>query len=143
MADTPSSDPYAAQKANLRDTAKYMAAAYAACGTALFAGASLSGIGALPSDRPGTALVAAGIALLCVMMGIADVLNFLISDFPFATTLEQPARDFVRQNGADLLPPDSATYGDLLDRRTAALNTVNETRTFWAGLTDAATEQQQ
>ena len=134
MPDT--TDPYAGQKANIRETVKYMAAAYAACGTVIFAGASLSGIGALSPDRLALVLLAGGTALLCVLVGIKQVLDLLNTDFVFASNLSPAATAFINTNRADLLPPGCLDYAALQGLRNAANNTVAQERAAWQALPD-------
>src|SRR5436190_16247170 len=105
MADGASSaDPYASQKNNIRDTVKYMAAAYAACGTVIFTGISLSGLGSLPLERLLPALLTGFAAIASVFAAIESIVDMLIGDFSFPSTLDGAARRYIDQNATDLLP---------------------------------------
>jgi hypothetical protein len=127
-------DPFAAQKANIRDTAKYMAAAYVACGTVIFAGSSLSGIGNLPPERLLIVLGAAGLALVCVIVGIKQVLDLLITDFVFASELPRGAESFIDTHRVALLPGECRTYGELWNARMNASKALAQARADYAAL---------
>jgi hypothetical protein len=100
----PPVDEFAAQKANIRDTAKWMATAFAAVAAAVIAGAPFSGLGTLDCAHLATILIAGGISLTCALVAIGSILSVLIGSYAFAGSLEQTAKDFINANAKDVLP---------------------------------------
>jgi hypothetical protein len=134
MGETAPADSYANQKANIRDTVKYLATAYAACGTVIFAGASLSGLGGLPSGQLVVAIGAGAAALVCVLAGLKWVSDMLISDFCFPSTLDSSARSFLDTHHQDLLPSGVSRYEELLAKYGEAVNAVTQRQNAWRDL---------
>jgi len=135
MADGASSaDPYASQKNNIRDTVKYMAAAYAACGTVIFTGISLSGLGSLPLERLLPALLTGFAAIASVFAAIESIVDMLIGDFSFPSTLDGAARAYIDQNATDLLPAGCHSYDNFLVLYRNAVAAVETQRNAWRAL---------
>ncbi|CAN0419629.1 unnamed protein product, partial [Phaeothamnion confervicola] len=115
--DAAAADPYSSQKANIRDTIKYLGGAYAACGTLLFAGLSLSKIGSHGNGRLAIILLAGAVAFGFVLAGIGAVFAALKGDFCFPHRLETIAKVFLDEHARDLYPPGQPTYDALLTAR--------------------------
>lgn len=103
-------DIYAAQKSNIRDTAKWMATAYAAVAAVIVAGAPFSGLSALTGDKLVLAIVFGVFALASVLLAINDILSFLIGDYAFVSDLPVDVRDFINEHADDVLPPPFSDY---------------------------------
>jgi hypothetical protein len=129
---TPPADEFAAQKANIRDTAKWMATAFAAVAAVVIAGTPFSGLGTLDHAHLVTILIAGGIALVCVLVAIGSILNVLIGSYAFAGSLEQAAKDFINENAKDVLPIQFDRLEEFLAHREATrIEAVN----LWKTLT--------
>lgn len=137
--ETPGVDVYASQKANIRDTIKYMAAAYAACGTVIFAGASLSSLGTLPIIRLIAVISFGALALTCVLVGIRLIFQALIGDFVFASSLDSNAKAEVNKHKDDLL--NDIEFDTFLAKLRASKSTVEKIRAEWEGLPATAGAQ--
>jgi hypothetical protein len=118
-------DPFGAAKANLRDTIKWLAAAFAGAGGIAIGSSPLTSLGALSPNEPRlwAAVAALAVALVCFAQGVAIVLDLLIGDVFF---LEEARDDnalmaLVDERRRDLLPPTYLSLTAILDaRRTAA-----------------------
>jgi hypothetical protein len=132
-------DPYADQKASVRDTAKWMAVAYAAVAGVLIAGAPFSGIGSLERWRLGLTIVTGAIALLTFLLALRDILDFLIGEFCFADKLNDGAKAFIDQHANDILPARFVRYQDFLSERNAQRDRV---KICASALTDALNANQ-
>lgn len=134
MADStakPDADIYAAQKANIRDTAKWMATAYAAVAAVIVAGAPFAGLNALTGERLVVAILFGGVALASVLLAINDILSFLIGDYAFVSELPVDVRDFIDEHAADVLPPPFASYQAF---RTYRAGLQSKLKASWDGL---------
>lgn len=129
----PGADVYAAQKSNIRDTAKWMATAYAAVAAVIIAGAPFSGLNALAGEKLVIAVIFGVIALASVLLAINDILSFLIGDYAFVSELPVEVRDFIDEHAADVLPPPFADYRSF---RTYREGVQGELRASWNGLHD-------
>ncbi|WP_157447903.1 hypothetical protein, partial [Paraburkholderia ginsengiterrae] len=114
-------DPYATNKANLRDTIKWLAGIFGALAAVVIAGTPLSGLGALP--WPSTKFLwAAGILLfsfVCICLALIFTLRLLRADLLYFSDLAPDAtaprtkvtceirrlRKDIDKHRADLLPP--------------------------------------
>lgn len=132
-APKPSADVYGAQKANIRDTAKWMATAYAAVAAVIVAGAPFSGLSALTGQKLGIAVVFGLIALASVLVAISDILTFLIGDYAFISDLPKDVRDFIDEHAADVLPPPFANAAAFLAYRA---DLQGKLKASWDGLQD-------
>jgi hypothetical protein len=119
---TPSAPPtndYAAQKADARDTAKWMATAYAAVAAIVIAGTPFSGIGALDCQHLAIAIIAGGISVTCILVAISSILDVLIGGYAFAGSLDGEAKKFINDHAKDLLPIPFEKLEDFLADREA------------------------
>lgn len=132
--DAALADPYSSQKANIRDTVKYLAGAYAACGTLLFAGLSLSNIGTHGYGRLAIILLAGSIAFGFVCASIGAIFRVLNGDFCFPHGLEQPAKNFLQQHAEDLFPRGMRNYDALLAAKDKLEIEVEMVRARWQTL---------
>jgi hypothetical protein len=125
MADAPA-DPYAAGRANLRETAKWLAAVLSGLGAVVAAGISASGFAALSGEPLTRAVVAAGLAMACILVGIALLVRILGVEAYFLGTLRQTQWLVKRidEAGTDLLPPGIASFQQLVTNRDAAYATL-------------------
>jgi hypothetical protein len=137
-ADATAEDPYATQKANIRDTAKYMAAAYAACGPLLVAGLSFANLGSLSSGRLVVTVVAGAVAFGCILLGLRSILDILIGEQVFATTLDPAAKSYVNQHAAELLSAGFGSYDEFLERWKKANEDVQQLAGRWRALVPPA-----
>jgi hypothetical protein len=123
MADAPS-DPFAAAKANLRDTIKWLAAAIAGIAGIAIGSSPLTSLGSLPPTGASLwiALAALAAALLCFAKGVAIVLDLLIGDVFYLEEArdDEAMKKLVQDRRRDLLPPTFATLTDILDARETA-----------------------
>jgi hypothetical protein len=127
-----STDEFAAQKASIRDTAKWMATAYAVVAAVVIAGTPFSGLGMLDGTHLAITLVAGGISVICILIAINSILGILIGSYAFVSSLDQAAKDFIDTNARDVLPVQFDRLDDFLANRTAVRN---ETVTLWRVLT--------
>lgn len=108
-------DEFAAQKDNVRDTAKWMATAYAAFGGVALAGAPFSSIGQLPDGKLVIVCVAGGVSIGCSLLATAKILRILIGDYCFIDQLDVDTTRFINAHAAQILPPTLGTLQDFLD----------------------------
>jgi hypothetical protein len=128
----PPVDEFAAQKANIRDTAKWMATAFAAVGGVVIAGTPFSGLGTLDCKHLAIVLIAGGVSLTCTLVAICSILNVLIGSYAFAGSLEPAARNFINENAKDILPIQFNTLEEFLAHRET---TRSEAVALWRTLT--------
>jgi hypothetical protein len=138
-ADATAEDPYASQKANIRDTAKYMAAAYAACGPLLVAGLSFANFGSLSNARLAVTVVAGAVAFGCILLGLKFILDILIGGQVFATTLDPAVKSHIDQHAAELLSAGFRSYDEFLERWKKANMDVQDLAGQWRALAPPAT----
>jgi len=110
-------DPFATQKANIRDTVKWMVAAYSGVAAVLIAGMSLSGLGALAPCRLGLAGLSAFGVLLCVFLALSAILEILIGDNFFAGAADAESKNLIDAHPEDVLPVGFAKYDDFMKKR--------------------------
>jgi hypothetical protein len=121
MADDPPADPYAAARANVRDTVKWLATALAATAAAALGSSPLTGLGSLPMSSPRFHL--AGIAVIIALFGILGaigvILNLLLGEiFSLEASASLPwVIDFIEPRKNDILPPGYDSLGALLKAR--------------------------
>jgi hypothetical protein len=127
-AKAPAGDPFATQKSNIRDTIKWMVAAYSGVAAVLIAGTSLSGLGALPLNRLAIAGIAGFFVLIFVFFALSAILKVLIGDNCFAGDLDLPTKNMIDLHAEDVLPTRFSTYDEFLKERRAARVAV---RTAW------------
>jgi hypothetical protein len=130
---TPLADEFAAQKANVRDTVKWMATAYAAVAAVIIAGTPFSGIGALDHQYLAITVIAGGISVICILVAINSILGVLIGGYAFAGSLDDAAKKFINDHANDVLPIQFASLDDFLANRAA---TRSKTVKLWQRLTD-------
>lgn len=133
MASEPSSvSGYAAARAALRDTVKWLVAAFASIAAVIVAGGPLSSANLDSAHAPfWISLGFAVAALVLVGCGLSITLGLLRPDGLYATELCRPkdgekpevavARKEINDHAEDLLPPGRASVKDVLDERTKTL----------------------
>lgn len=122
-AEAAAADPFAAAKANIRDTIKWLTTTFSAIAGVILAGSTLAGLGALPFGwRLGVAAFGALLGFACTMAAIARVLGMLKSEAFFLGEIEKnkKLRDWVDAHAEDLLPAEYGTAQEFLDARRAA-----------------------
>ena len=130
----PPSDEFAGQKNNIRDTAKWMATAYAAIAAVLVAGAPFSGLGTLPNCRLAIAATAGAVTIICILLAINSILSLLIGDYCFANSLDNEAKVFIDKHAGDVLPIQFDTLEKFMaHRRSMRGEAIN----LWNQLTDS------
>lgn len=122
----PSGDPYAAAKANLRDTVKWLASALAAIGAAVLAGTSFADLSGLTTERLAIALVGGAAGLACVLSAIGVLLSLLTAESVFLSDLETNVRlrEMLNRHAADFLPVEYPTLREFLEARDGAAGTL-------------------
>ena len=108
-------DEFAAQKDKIRDTAKWMATAYAALGAVALAGAPFSSIGQLPNDKLAIVCAAGGVSIACSLLATAKILRVLIGDYCFLDQLDFDTTRFINSHAIQILPPPCQTLQDFID----------------------------
>jgi hypothetical protein len=126
------SDEFAAQKASTRDTAKWMATAYAVVAAVVIAGTPFSGLGALDNEHLATTVIAGGISVICILVAINSILGILIGGYAFAGSLDETAKKFIDDHATDILPIQFESLEDFLANRKA---TRSEAVKLWQRLT--------
>jgi hypothetical protein len=121
-------DAYASQKANIRDTVKWMAAAYAGIAAVFIAGAPFSGLGSLPQNRLIIAALTGAATLIFIFLALGQILKVLIGDNCFARELDAEIKKLIDEHAEDILPARFATYDTFLDERKKARQ---EVRRLW------------
>jgi hypothetical protein len=117
-------DPYAAPKANIRETVKWMAAAYIAAVAVLIAGAPFSNLGSLPNWHLFLVLAGGAVTLVLFFYALNEVLKFLIGDDCFPSGFDSDTTQFVDHHRDDLLPARFGSYNDFLAERTRVQSDV-------------------
>lgn len=125
----PSPDPFAAAKANIRDTIKWLTTTFAAVAGVVLAGSTFSGLGALPvGSRLCIAIGGALVGFILTLLCIARVLALLKSEAYFLGDLKDdpPMRKWVNDHAEDLLPAEFATVEAFLEARKDARTRLME-----------------
>ena len=121
-------DPTAGAKANLRDTAKWLATTLAALAAVILAGTSFTGLAHLHGVDLRLALAGGAVAIIAVLLVIALLLRLLISETFFFGNLADPMYASVREeldrHAIELLPPSIPNIGRLLEVRRQAIEAV-------------------
>lgn len=137
MSEPPARSDFAAASTTLRETVKWLAAAFAGTAALIIGSTPLSGFGKLPPAQAWTALgfLVAGLLLICAALW--RTLRILKPDVlyrsdllgthdpaPGSSALEElnALRSTINQHGADLLPPEAASLGAMA----TALATIDE-----------------
>lgn len=113
------SDPYAAARSSLRDTAKWMATVLSGLGAAVAAGVSVAGFASLTGPSLHLAITAATTAMVLILMGIGLLLRLLGVEAYYLSTLGGD-KDLIKRidkGGSDLLPPGVKSFTALKNRR--------------------------
>ena len=122
-------DPHAAARTNIRDTVKWLIAAYAGMAAAIVGGSPLTGLGTpMPDWRLGLAVASAVVGLLLVGRGIAVAIRILVTPTFFlgdiADDKNKKLLEVINAHADDLLPPGYKDFADFAGERrkaTAAL----------------------
>jgi hypothetical protein len=118
-------DPFASAKANLRDTVKWLATAFAAVAGVVLAGASLTGVSQLKGTALDIALVGGFVGLLCIITAAGTLLRLLTADTFFVSDLRTAdnarMKEFLDRHGADFLPAEILNIEDFLQKRDQAI----------------------
>jgi hypothetical protein len=122
-------DPFAGAKANLRDTVKWLATAFAGIGAAVLAGTSLTGIAGLEGTRLALALGCGAAGLICVFVATGILLSLLTSEsFVLSQIDADPAlKARLNQRADDILPPEFASLDAFLGLRREAIAVIRTT----------------
>lgn len=123
-------DAYAGAKASLRDTIKWVAAAFAALAAAVLAGGPLTGLGSLPpGSRLALAVLGAAIGLVCTFCAIWVALKFLAWKPFFLSELEhhEALCALINEHAGDILPPETPDVRSFLAARVGAINEIRTT----------------
>lgn len=141
-------DPYATNKANLRDTIKWLAGIFGALAAVVIAGTPLSGLGAL--SWPSAKFILAGGALLfgfvCICLALIFTLRLLRADLLYFSDLAPDAaaagskvpreirrlRTDIDKHKADLLPPGYHSMRKFLEDVDAAVAQASSIGMQWA-----------
>jgi hypothetical protein len=107
-------DETSAQKDNVRDTAKWMATAYAALSGVIVAGAPFSALGGLDWWRLLIAVGGGVVSIACSLLAMRSILVILIGSNSFINSLDSDATKFVNDNAAQVLPSPFTTLADFL-----------------------------
>lgn len=121
------SDPYAAAKANLRDTIKWLTTSFAALAAGVLAGSPLTGLGSLPlGGRLVIAVAGAVLGLVFVFRAIFVALRLLASGPFFLSQLAQTPDllKFIEAHERDLLPPQLPTLTRFLEERNRIIEII-------------------
>jgi hypothetical protein len=123
-------DQFAAAKANLRDTVKWLTTTFAALAAVVLAGTSLTGISTLSGWRLVVALAGGAVGLISIFLAIATALRLLISESFFLTQLEddKEIKQLLDARAGDILPPEFATLDEFLLMRRQAIAKIAESK---------------
>ena len=119
------SDPFAAARANIRETVKWLVTAFAAMTAAVVGTSPLTGLGSLPfGERLYLAVGAGFIGLLIAAWVIAKALRLLVTPPFFLGDIVADAalREFVDTHAYDLMPSQYPTVGQVVAARKDALD---------------------
>jgi len=134
---SPAPDPFAAARANLRDTVKWLIAALAALAAAILAGSPLTSFGTLgPGWRLYMAIAAGSIGMMLVFAAIYIAFRLLVWRPFFLSDLaaDRDLSSFIDEHAADLLPPEIPHFAEFLEQRAKARAVLQKT----AGESDSA-----
>lgn len=138
------SDRYQGARENLRDTIKWLAAAFASMGAVVVAGSPFSGIGAFTSldARFVLALASLVVSFAAVAFGIYALLRLLVPDVLRISDLAEPRpdaknepeelsqlREYIRANSRYLLPLEHQTVQSLIDAVLEQQNLLRRAKT--------------
>jgi outer membrane protein OmpA-like peptidoglycan-associated protein len=142
-------DPYATNKANLRDTIKWLAGIFAALAAVVIAGTPISGLGApaLGIPRSIIGVVALLVCFTCICTALVIMLRLLRSDVLYPSDID-PSVDLSTREGAEELRrvrvdiqahrqdfiPDYADMRDFLARLDAAKSSATTLGQRWTQL---------
>src|SRR5260370_40527129 len=117
---SPAPDQFAAARANLRDTVKWLIAALAALAAAILAGSPLTSFGTLgPGPRLYIAIAAGSIGMILVFAAIYIAFRLLVWRPFFLSDLaaDRDLSKFIDEHATDLLPPEIPNLKEFLERR--------------------------
>lgn len=124
MSDTPDPSEFAAARATLRETVKWLVGVASAVGAALSAGISVTAFGSLTGDELLVALVFAVVALAALIVALAELLRVLLVQ-PFTERqLRADAGLCDRLADAGILPIGITNLQQLIDKREQAVAAV-------------------
>ena len=137
---SPPADPFAAAKANLRDTVKWLVTIFAGLATAVTAGASLTGIASVDADRQWVALAGGAIGVICLYLAAGMALRLLTSESYFLGDLDSDPyiKEKLEGHALDILPPAFATLDEFLQVRRRAAATAQDPAVSFANQKSAA-----
>src|SRR5271155_27768 len=122
-------DPFGAARANLRDTVKWLVAAFAALAAATLGSSPLTGLGSLsPGWRLYLATASGMAGLLFVISAIYTALKVLAAKPFYLAEVRQNKNlcQYIGEHAADLLPPEFLTFDDFLHYRDRAVDTLRK-----------------
>jgi hypothetical protein len=117
-------DQFAAAKANLRDTIKWLATTFASVAAIILAGTSLTGVSQLKGASMSAALIGGGIGLLCFVIAAGLMLRLLTSKTFFISDINSPEytqlKATLNAHAVDILPAEIRSIDEMLTLRQAA-----------------------
>jgi hypothetical protein len=126
----PENDPFAAARTNLRDTIKWLIAAFAALAVAVLGSSPLTGFGTLaPGWRLYLAIGAGFVGLSLVFVAIYIAFRLLVWRPFFLSDLaaDSDLFSFIEEHSADLLPPELPRFAEFLQARDKARAFLQQT----------------
>jgi hypothetical protein len=133
-------DPLAAARANIRDTVKWLIAAFAGMAAAIVGGSPLTGLGTpMPDWRIVLAVASGVIGLLLVAQGITVALRILVTPPFFMSDITDDADllGVINAHVDDLLPPPFTDFGAFVAKRSEARAVVRRVSAIDPADTDA------
>ncbi|MER9002615.1 hypothetical protein NKI15_03145 [Mesorhizobium sp. M0862] len=124
-------DTYAAAKANLRDTVKWLATSLAAVGGAVIAGASINGLASLQGQALTVAALLGGAGLIAILRAIGIMVQLLTSNVFYFSDLEEPENDItkeINEHARDILSPQTPAIADLVRFRQGAVDDLGRSQ---------------
>ncbi|HUG22228.1 OmpA family protein [Piscinibacter sp.] len=159
-AAAPPADPYAAARANLRDTVKWLAATFSALAAVVLAGSPVSGLGKLPAGTPawwgaGAALL---IAFVCICLALVITVALLRSDALHLSDLDPDSkldpldasdreeiaalRRTIDARAVDVLPPNYPSLAELMPAARARRQALVDASKALRAAADAAAKEE-
>lgn len=123
-------DPHAAARANIRDTVKWLIAAFAGMAAAIVGGSPLTGLGTpMPDWRLGLAAISGVIGLLLVGRGIAVAIRILVTPPFFLADIadNKELLAVINAHADDLLPPEYKDFTGFAAERRKAIAALRST----------------
>lgn len=142
MSKAPAPDEFAAARASLRDTVKWLVGVASGVGGLLAAGISVTALGKLTGNELYVALTLGLVALAALMLAVSELLKVLLVQ-PFTERQFAADDDLCRRiAAAEILPVGIATLRQLIDKRDQAAHAVMHAPTDAAKESLAAWQQE-